>query len=558
MTRYVLRRSGVTGAWYAVVLFVTFGALFRGFAAIGLAFDGGFHWRLVLWSLAWFAVAAFGLWVAGPIGRTFAMRIQPVVDLPTDLSAMTFVLYLRSFGIDRELADPRRTLGSRFWLSNGEILGHDVGNAAATEEEKVARFFRRFGKLLAIGHPGDTYPLPGIDRSYLKADEWKSEVSELIRRARLVLLVAGTSHERESAQGTLWEFTEAVKTLPPARLLLLLCTGPDAYHRFRDAAAEYFAERGEELGRDGAASSRMPMLPDYPPLRSPRLRRGRHPLRGVIRFADDWTPELVLFDPTVERGRTARRRWRATVKAQVDPLLERLEDRLPGQAVQPDTFRRGFVLALAGMAASTITVPIYGMRHDPVTVRGAVLALAVLLAVGFIRTFVSLERNRVAHDVRVLVTPEEQRKYHAGYPARSWLDKLSDEFAFFAADIFFCVFWGTLCGTLAQVAVLHRMQNVDDRYAVVGAALGGLFGLFRQLRRSSYRVHRALRSKPVQLRSALVAALLWLSVLGAAGGGLIVARVTHHPSIGIYAAVLIGVPCISLWTRLRMPHASAP
>lgn len=546
---------------YAVVIFVAFFALFRGFATLGRVFDGGFHWRMALCSLAWFAIAAFGLSVAGPIGRTFAMRIQPVLGLPADLPTMTFVLFLRSFGIDRELADPRRALGARFWLSNGEVLGHNVDNAAATEEEKVARFFRRFGKLFTIGHPGDKYPLLGIDRSYLKTenktDEWKSEVSELIRRARLVLLVAGISHEKESARGTLWEFIEAVKTLPPARLLLLVCTGPDEYHRFRDAAAEYFAERGEELRREGA-SSRMPALPDYPPLRSPRLRRGRHPLRGVIRFADDWTPEFVLFDPTAERGRTARRRWRATVRAQVDPLLERLEERLPGQAVQPDTFRRGFVLALAAMAASAITVPIYAMRHDPVTVRGAVLAPAVLLAVGFIRTFVSLERNRVAHDVRVLVTPEEQRTYHAGYSAQSWLEKLSDEFAFFAADIFFCVFWGALCGTLAQVAVLHRMQHVDDRYAVVGAALGGLFGLFRQLRRSSYRVHGALRSKPVQLRSAIVAALLWLSVLGAAGGGLIIARVSHHAYIGIYAAVLIGVPCISLWTKLRMPHAPAP
>ncbi|MEU6328101.1 hypothetical protein ABZ851_12575 [Streptomyces sp. NPDC047049] len=396
---------------YAIVIFVAFCALFRGFASVGRVFDGGFHWRMVLCSLAWFALAAFGLSAAGPIGRTFAMRIQPVLGLPADLPTMTFVLFLRSFGIDRELADPRRALGARFWLSNGEILGHNVDNAAATEEEKVARFFRRFGKLFTIGHPGDKYPLLGIDRSYLKTDdktdEWKSEVSELIRRARLVLLVAGISHEKESAQGTLWEFMEAVKTLPPARLLLLVCTGPDEYHRFRDAAGEYFAERGEELRREGGASSRMPALPDYPPLRSPRLRRGRHPLRGVIRFADDWTPEFVLFDPTVERGRTARRRWRATVRAQVDPLLGRLEERLPGQAVQPDTFRRGFVLALAAMAASPITVPIYVMRHAPVTVRGAVLVLAVLFAVGFIRTFVSLERNRVAHDVRVLVTPEE-------------------------------------------------------------------------------------------------------------------------------------------------------
>ncbi|MEU5182798.1 hypothetical protein AB0G49_22370 [Streptomyces longwoodensis] len=406
---------------YVIMTFVAFFAFFRGFAAVGLAFDGGFHWRVAIWALAWLACAAFGLWVAGSTGRTFVMRIQPVLGPPADLPTMTFVLYLRSFGIDRELADPRRVVGARFWLPSGEILGHNVDNAAATEEEKVARFFRRFGKLFTIGHPEDRYPLPGIDRSYLETNEWQSEVSELIRRARLVLLVAGTSHEKDFARGTLWEFMEAVKALPPARLLLLVCTGPDAYHRFRDAAAKYFAERGEELRRGGATSPCMPALPDYPPLPSPQLRRGRHPLRGVIRFADDWTPEFVLFDPAVERGLTAGRRWRATVRAQVVPLLERLEERLPGQAVQPDTFRRGLVLALAAMATSTISVPIYAMRHDSVTVRGVFLAVAVLAAVGFVRTFVSVERNRVAHDVRVLVTPEEQRATMPGIrPSRGW------------------------------------------------------------------------------------------------------------------------------------------
>ncbi|MEJ8653583.1 hypothetical protein WKI65_37450 [Streptomyces sp. MS1.AVA.3] len=79
----------------------------------------------------------------------------------------------------------------------------------------VRQFRRRFGRVVAVGQPGERLPLPGADRFYLPLDDWQPVVSDLIGRARLVILIAGTG------PGTLWELTEAARLLRPEQLLLL-------------------------------------------------------------------------------------------------------------------------------------------------------------------------------------------------------------------------------------------------------------------------------------------------------------------------------------------------
>ncbi|MGQ5640215.1 MULTISPECIES: hypothetical protein [unclassified Streptomyces] len=217
-----------------------------------------------------------------------------------------YVLYLRPFGEDRKLfpLDPEGRIGSLPLTLLPRVLGWfsaSVIDSDATWEERVVRIFSRFGTVVAGGNPFDPEPFPGAERFNLPETDWQPRVTNAIKRARLVLIVAGIDSAAGSAAGTLWEYTEAVRLLRPSRLVLLVCGGPREYDRFRKGADAAFAQRSREfpgLGR------RRPLLPDYPePHRPERLKRP-HPLRGLIRFDERWTAQFVRFDPTRERGAT--------------------------------------------------------------------------------------------------------------------------------------------------------------------------------------------------------------------------------------------------------------
>ncbi|MFE9626393.1 hypothetical protein [Streptomyces sp. NPDC006527] len=273
--------------------------------------------------------------------RHLTARLLSHPSFPRKLQIYGYVLYLRPFGVDRTMFRTDRAGG---WNTLTSLASHfryqDPMARDATWETRLIEPFRRLGEVVAVGRPGEPFPLPGAERFYLpkEGSGWQAAVGDGIRRARLVVLVATAGRDSTRAAGTLWEYTEAVRLLPPSRLVLLICGDRDGYERFREGATAYFAERAAELGAIGKELPPAPILPEYPePIRPARL-RDSFPLRGVIRFDADLTASLTRVDPTRERGPTQWARWRRTLRTHVAPLLEDLERQLPGEAVHPARF----------------------------------------------------------------------------------------------------------------------------------------------------------------------------------------------------------------------------
>ncbi len=212
-------------------------------------------------------------------------------------------------------------------------FGHrDLAELNNTWEGRLTGMLGRLGRVVAVGRPGEERPPVGARRFYLPDDrqDWQCVVTEKIRRARLVVVVAAISQDSGAAAGTLWEYTEAVRLLRPSRVVLVVFGEPDDYERFRARANEHFAAR---------ALPRPPELPDWPEPLRPRKRKRSYPFHGVVRFDDGWAAEFVHFDATAQSGLTPHARWRRTVRGQVDPWLEECERALPGDTLHPARVR---------------------------------------------------------------------------------------------------------------------------------------------------------------------------------------------------------------------------
>ncbi|MGW7521799.1 hypothetical protein ACWGJ2_40165, partial [Streptomyces sp. NPDC054796] len=194
------------------------------------------------------------------------------------------------------------------------------------EEEMVWTFRRRFGRLVAVGQPGERLPLPGAQRFYLPLHGWQPVVSELIGRARLVVLVAGTG------PGTLWELTEAVRLLTPEQLLPLVMGDERAYRRFQEAVPGAFAERAQQLRAEGTEPVPAPVFPDYPSLHDPMFSGTLLGLQGIIHFDSAWVPTVTRVDVTAVRALTSTGRVLKTQRKQLRPVLTHVARRLPGEA----------------------------------------------------------------------------------------------------------------------------------------------------------------------------------------------------------------------------------
>ncbi|WP_052434057.1 hypothetical protein [Streptacidiphilus melanogenes] len=168
-----------------------------------------------------------------------------------------------------------------------------------TLAEALVRRFARFGRVVAVGRPGERPPPVGEVRGRLPRDDWQGPVSALIAGAHVVLMAAGPG------PGTVWEFTEAVRLLDPTRLVLLIYCDAETYDRFRTAvAAEYRRRLVTEPQHPDRPWPALPPLPDYPGLtRSGRADRPRWDLvlKGVIVFAPDWTATFTRFVPATRR-----------------------------------------------------------------------------------------------------------------------------------------------------------------------------------------------------------------------------------------------------------------
>jgi hypothetical protein len=294
---------------------------------LGSLEDGTSPWYLVLLVVT----APVSLLVATGVTRrllkerTIRLRAQRKHQESRD--DLEYVLYLRSFRVDDALSE-QDPVGGRHSLTSlaSNFRVRDPGRLDDTWEGRLIHLFERFGSVVAVGRPGESLPPLGASRFSVSTTEdgWKDAVSEAIKHARLVVIAAVAG--RTTGEGTLWEYTEAVRLLPPSRVVLVALGNRDTYEHFRAQAVDAFAKRG---------ATPAPALPDWPEPAQPHLLRNGFPLHGVVQFTDGWDAQFVHFDTTADPGLTPHGRWRGTMRTSIEPWLEECERGLPGDIVHP-------------------------------------------------------------------------------------------------------------------------------------------------------------------------------------------------------------------------------
>ncbi|MFE9505107.1 transferase [Streptomyces anthocyanicus] len=304
------RRPGARRVPFAMTS--VFGAVVSGLGSLFLCFTllalrdllttGDNPWWASLVVAALCAQAVLFIGLGNTILRTGVQHYDTVVSSPDDLAGRQYVLYLRSFRDDHRLSRPHRIPLAGAWLAAAVSLGQG-------EEERIADALSWAGPLVGVGAPGERVPRAGARRMYLPPDDWHRPVSTMMRGAALVVIVLG------KGPGTLWEIREAMRILPPERLLLLVPMKEKAYDEFRELAGDLAPGVLPAYRRSRALSSRV---------------------RGIIHFEPDWTARFValrrpppLEDPLV--GSLDRAMWPAMVRL-TELELERRADGRRGEA----------------------------------------------------------------------------------------------------------------------------------------------------------------------------------------------------------------------------------
>jgi general secretion pathway protein G len=149
----------------------------------------------------------------------------------------------------------RAALMSDTESSGGEAIAvrlWSVGFPMPTDEHKLALALRPIGPFIAIGQPGERHRELGAAREYVADEEWQERVHDLLVESRLTVIRVGTTED------LWWEVEEALRTIPPERLLFVLPRdvsgwisriqrffgrGPTqavaAYARFREITGKY-------------------------------------------------------------------------------------------------------------------------------------------------------------------------------------------------------------------------------------------------------------------------------------------------------------------------------
>src|SRR6516164_11841706 len=204
-------RSGTTWKRAGVALMVVG-------SVSGVVLSGSPGWPILGESKLLFAILALPtiLLFAGAFlswrGRQYAAQAS-VESIITD--AKPHLLYLRPFRSD--------------YTTRREVFSHEF--FATTEEEQLADVLRPFGELVAIGRPGESLPTPGAARIYTTDEEWKDVVKRQMQATRLVVIRAAVG------ENVLWELTQAVKTVDPQKLLILVMKmKAEEYESFRAKA----------------------------------------------------------------------------------------------------------------------------------------------------------------------------------------------------------------------------------------------------------------------------------------------------------------------------------
>lgn len=196
------------------------------------------------------------------------------------------ILYLRAFRSDPSI------IGQTF----KSLLRPHLMSGMFTEEEQLREALKPIGDMVAIGQPGESLPKPGAARMYASDDEWKQVVTDQMKAARLIIIRAG------SGRGLFWEFQQAVKVVPPEKLLILFFQMKKKdYEALRESAGHFFPQS----------------LPESESVQQYRI------VNGFMRFSKNWqTDFLRLHAPLIRRSsyKPIQRMFQCTLK----PVYESL------------------------------------------------------------------------------------------------------------------------------------------------------------------------------------------------------------------------------------------
>jgi hypothetical protein len=220
-------------------------------------------------------------------GRQKAARARAVGPQSPLTDTKPDVLYLRSFS-----ADPSSVF---------KILQ----SGFTDEEEQLADVLRPFGDLIAIGRPGERLPLPGATRMYVSDADWQRVVLERMRVAPLVVIRAGTG------EGLLWELGQAVRTLNPENILILVL----------NITADDYGAFARRIQRD--VGLHLPTLERFGILNTlVDLRDNSSKIRpGFVTFSRGWTSEFLPMPSTIVR--TGYNDLRKSFSVALRPVFER-------------------------------------------------------------------------------------------------------------------------------------------------------------------------------------------------------------------------------------------
>jgi hypothetical protein len=294
--------------------------LLFGIASFIVAIVSIYQFRATLEDVG-FNISAVGFLIVGIATAWLAFRCivrAKRYDAPTATAVLSEdnrppVVYLRSFGDDQKAAN------------NINITGLSVN----TEEGELAETVKVIGPLIAIGRPGEELSYFGAARVYVGDGDWHKQVGDLLSRAALVVLRAGTT------PGLSWEIEQCCRRVAPERLVILIPLSQSAYDEFRDKAQGFFPCH----------------LPEYD-----GRRIGVTTIRAILYFDADWTPHIrpiVQQSTAMYLARGAVRRtflpWREanlqfflgkqseqrrTLEKALQPVLQRPLPTAPGPAVK--------------------------------------------------------------------------------------------------------------------------------------------------------------------------------------------------------------------------------
>jgi hypothetical protein len=163
----------------------------------------------------------------------------------------------------------------------------------STFEEDLAEVVRPIGPLVALGQPGEEFPPAGAARFHEANQTWKDRVVDLLKGARLVILMPGTS------EALLWETSMAFQLVKPQQLLILR-VGRNTRREY-DALSRVFKEA---TGRE---------LPD-------RLLLGVAERSGIT-FDEDWTPRMLRVPAPIWRSLAGIASVRARLHFGLEPVF---------------------------------------------------------------------------------------------------------------------------------------------------------------------------------------------------------------------------------------------